>query len=190
MWVLLDNYDSFTRILHHYLLLTGQECTIYRNDEITVEELKQLAPSRIIISPGPETPLQAGICMQVIEAFHTTTPILGVCLGHQAIGMFFGATLIHAPIPMHGKTSEIYHQHSSLFKNIPSPFIAMRYHSLALDMSSSSNLEITAHTKDGVVMGLAHTEYPCVGIQFHPESVGTSHGMQIIRNWAGMYAAQ
>src|SRR5277367_4918024 len=127
MWVLLDNYDSFTYILHHYLLQTGNECTVYRNDEITLQGLVDIDPERIIISPGPETPLQAGICMDVIHHFHNRIPILGVCLGHQALGMYFGAKLIHTSYPMHGKTSEVRHNAHVLFNNIPSPFTVMRY---------------------------------------------------------------
>jgi len=183
MWVLLDNYDSFTYILHHYLLQTGNECVVYRNDEITIEQLKALDPSRIIISPGPETPLQAGICMDVIEHFHKSTPILGVCLGHQALGMYFGAKLVHAH-PMHGKTSEIIHNGDALFNNIPSPFTAMRYHSLIVEGFENTGLEATAHTHDGIIMALKHTVYPCTGTQFHPESVGTEHGLQLLKNWA------
>ena len=185
MWVLLDNYDSFTYILHHYLLQTGNECAVYRNDEITIKQLKALNLSRIIISPGPETPLQAGICMDVIEHFHQSTPILGVCLGHQALGMYFGAKLVHAH-PMHGKTSEIVHNGDVLYKNIPSPFTAMRYHSLIVEGFENTGLEATAHTQDGIIMALKHTVYPCTGIQFHPESVGTEHGLQLLKNWASL----
>jgi anthranilate synthase/aminodeoxychorismate synthase-like glutamine amidotransferase len=129
MWILLDNYDSFTYILHHYLLQTGNECTVYRNDDLSLQQLTELNPSRLIISPGPETPLQAGICMEAIAHFHNRIPILGVCLGHQALGMYFGAELIHAPYPMHGKTSQVIHQQHELFNDISSPFEVMRYHS-------------------------------------------------------------
>ena len=184
MYILIDNYDSFTHILYHYLLLTGHECAVYRNDEITLNQLIAIAPERIIISPGPETPVQAGISMEVIAHFYANTPILGVCLGHQALGMFFGAGLTHAPCPMHGKTSEITHYGHALFNNIPSPFTAMRYHSLAISNLQHSGLHETAHTADGTIMAIVHKQYPCTGVQFHPESVGTAHGLKILQNWA------
>lgn len=186
MWALIDNYDSFTYILYHYLLQTGHECRVYRNDEISVQQLADIAPERIIISPGPETPLQAGITMQVIEHFHKTVPILGVCLGHQALGMYFGAKLVHV-YPMHGKTSEVAHTGHSLFNNIPSPFTVMRYHSLALEGFNDTQLDVTATTDDGTVMALAHREHPCVGVQFHPESVGTEYGLKLLKNWAELF---
>ncbi len=186
MWVLIDNYDSFTYILHDYLLQTGNECTVYRNDEITVQQLADLNPERIIISPGPETPLQAGITMSVVDHFHKSTPILGVCLGHQALGMYFGAQLVHTPYPMHGKTSELTHTHHPLFKGIPSPFTAMRYHSLAVNDFDNIQLEILARTEDRTIMALRHKHYPCIGVQFHPESVGTEYGLQLLKNWAAL----
>lgn len=186
MWVLLDNYDSFTYILHHYLLLAGNDCVVYRNDELSLDELISLDPERLIISPGPETPFQAGICLDVIRHFYDKIPILGVCLGHQALGIHFGATLSHAPSPVHGKTSEITHWHHSLFENIPSPFTAMRYHSLIIERLEHTGLHSIADT-DNIIMAIAHEKYPCTGIQFHPESVGTDYGMQIIRNWAALH---
>jgi len=186
MWVLLDNYDSFTYILHDYLLQCGGDCIVYRNDEISVQELIDLQPERIIISPGPETPLQAGICMDAIDHFHKTTPILGVCLGHQALGMYFGAKLVHVH-PMHGKTSEVKHDGHNLFKNIPSPFTVMRYHSLAIEELDDTKLQPLAYADDGVLMGLAHKEYPSIGIQFHPESIGTNDGLQLLKNWSAIY---
>ena len=189
MFILIDNYDSFTYILHHYLLMTGNECVVYKNDEITIDELTALSPERIIISPGPETPLQAGITMSVIEHFHERVPILGVCLGHQALGMFFGAGLIHTA-PMHGKTSEVIHNGHELFKDIPNPFTAMRYHSLAVDQFESTSLTAIAHTADGTIMALAHPHHPCIGVQFHPESVGTEHGLQLLKNWVAMELAK
>jgi anthranilate synthase/aminodeoxychorismate synthase-like glutamine amidotransferase len=185
MWALIDNYDSFTHILLHYLLETGNDCIVYRNDEITVSQLAALNPERIIISPGPETPLQAGISMDVIDHFYKTTPILGVCLGHQALGMYFGAKLVRVN-PMHGKTSPVMHREHRLFRGIPSPFTVMRYHSLAVDEFDGTPLEILASSDDGIVMALAHRQYPCVGVQFHPESIGTEHGLQLLKNWAGM----
>lgn len=184
MWVLIDNYDSFTYILQHYLLQCSHECVVYRNDEISLRQLTDLAPERIIISPGPETPLQAGITMAVIDHFHKHVPILGVCLGHQALGMYFGAKLVHTVYPMHGKTSEIIHTNHLLFKNIPSPFTAMRYHSLAVTDFNNTTLASIAHTDDGTIMALAHKQYPCIGVQFHPESVGTEHGLQLLKNWS------
>lgn len=188
MWILLDNYDSFTYILHHYLLQTGNECKVYRNDELTIEQLKTLNPERLIISPGPETPLQAGICMDAIAAFHDKIPILGVCLGHQALGMYFGAELVHAPYPMHGKTSEVSHDGHTLFADVPNPFTVMRYHSLALEMSGAKDLQALAFSKDdNTIMALAHKQHPCIGIQFHPESIGTTDGQQMLNNWAAMY---
>ncbi|MCB0698707.1 MAG: aminodeoxychorismate/anthranilate synthase component II [Chitinophagales bacterium] len=188
MWILLDNYDSFTYILLHYLQQTGNECVVYRNDELSVTELAALNPERIIISPGPETPLQAGITMDVIEHFHKTTPILGVCLGHQALGMYFGGKLVHTPYPMHGKTSEVTHNDHPLYNNIPSPCTVMRYHSLAIDEIENTGLIPLAHTvDDNTLMALAHETYPCVGIQYHPESIGTNDGQQLINNWAKMY---
>lgn len=188
MWILLDNYDSFTYILHHYLLQTGNECVVYRNDELTVEALAALNPERLIISPGPETPIQAGITMDAIAYFHNRIPILGVCLGHQALGMYFGAELIHIPYPMHGKTSEVRHQHHALFNNVPSPFTVMRYHSLAIDKLKGTGLQtIATSADDNIIMAIAHETYPCTGIQFHPESIGTEHGLQLLKNWAAMY---
>ncbi|MEI8278311.1 MAG: aminodeoxychorismate/anthranilate synthase component II [Bacteroidota bacterium] len=187
MWVLIDNYDSFTHILHHYLLQTGNECIVYRNDEISLQQLIELRPSRIIISPGPKTPLQAGLCMELIAHFHDKVPILGVCLGHQGLGMYFGAELVHTDYPMHGKTSLISHNQHPIFHNIPSPFTVMRYHSLAVKGFENTNLEVVASTDDGIVMALAHKEYPCMGLQFHPESIGTEYGLQLLKNWSDMH---
>ena len=187
MWVLIDNYDSFTYILLDYLLQTGHDCKVFRNDEVSVAELKDLKPERIIISPGPETPLQAGICMEAIEEFHAHTPILGVCLGHQALGMFFGGKLVHAPYPMHGKTSEVSHSGHAIFNNIQSPCRVMRYHSLSIENIEGTGLkEIARSNDDKQIMAMVHEQYPCIGIQFHPESVGTTKGMRMIENWAAM----
>lgn len=184
MWILLDNYDSFTYILHHYLLQTGNECVVYRNDELSLQQLIDLNPSRLVISPGPETPLQAGICMDAIAHFHDKIPILGVCLGHQALGMFFGAKLVHARQPMHGKTSEVAHTGHQLFQGIPSPFTVMRYHSLAIEEFQGTGLQPIAQTADDTNMAFVHQHYPCTGIQFHPESIGTLDGLQMLKNWA------
>lgn len=183
MYILIDNYDSFTYILHHYLLQTGNECAVYKNDEISVNELAGLAPERLIISPGPETPLQAGITMEAIAYFHDKIPILGVCLGHQALGVHYGDTLVHSK-PMHGKISEVTHYDHPLFDGIPSPFPVMRYHSLSIELQAQSPLQGIAHTGDGILMALAHPRYPSIGVQFHPESVGTEHGLRLLQNWS------
>lgn len=188
MWVLIDNYDSFTYILHHYLLQTGNECIVRRNDEISLDELIALNPSRLIISPGPETPLQAGITMQAVAHFADKIPVLGVCLGHQALGMHFGAQLIHAPYPMHGKTSSVTHTLHPLFDGISNPFTVMRYHSLAISHLAGTGLQsIAVADDDGAIMALAHETLPCIGIQFHPESIGTPDGLQILKNWAKLF---
>jgi anthranilate synthase/aminodeoxychorismate synthase-like glutamine amidotransferase len=187
MYLLLDNYDSFTYILHDYILQLGQKCVVYKNDEITVKQIKELHPSRIIISPGPETPVQAGICMDVIHEFHQTTPILGICLGHQALGMYFGADLVHASYPMHGKTSHVRHYGHPIFAGIESPFPVMRYHSLALSGLPDALLSIATSNDDHCIMAIMHAGYPSIGIQFHPESIGTPAGLQILRNWQNMY---
>lgn len=186
MWVLIDNYDSFTWILHDYLLRTGHQCAVYRNDEIDLAQLIELKPQRLILSPGPETPLQAGITMAAIDHFHRHIPILGVCLGHQALGMYFGAKLAHAGYPMHGKTSSVTHNRHPLFRNVPSPFTVMRYHSLIVNEFSGTGLSAIGHTDDGTIMALAHNQYPCTGVQFHPESIGTEYGLQILKNWAAI----
>jgi len=185
MWVLIDNYDSFTHILHHYLLQTGHECTVYRNDTLSLDALIQLNPSRLIISPGPETPLQAGITMEAIAHFYDRIPILGICLGHQAIGMHFGAKLLHAPAPVHGKVRPVLHDQRSLFKGLPSPLPVMRYHSLSI--APCDELETLATAEDGTIMAIRHRIYPCTGLQFHPESVGTPDGLQLLQNWATLH---
>lgn len=187
MWVLIDNYDSFTWILHDYLLQTGHECVVYRNDEISLEQLITVNPDRLILSPGPETPLQAGITMAAIEHFHHRVPILGVCLGHQALGMYFGARLVHAAYPMHGKVSLVTHNGHRVLNSVPSPFAAMRYHSLVVSEFEQTPLTAIANTDDGTIMALTHNQFPCIGLQFHPESVGTTYGLQLLKNWANMF---
>ncbi len=187
MWVLIDNYDSFTYILHHYLLMTGNDCRVVRNDEISIPELRQLRPERIILSPGPETPKTAGITMDVVSAFHEHTPLLGICLGHQAIGLHFGGRLAHAPYPMHGKTSTIRHVEHRLFDGLPQPFTAMRYHSLCLENLANTGLQTLATAQDdGLIMAIEHQQYPSIGFQFHPESIGTPLGQRLLRNWSNI----
>jgi anthranilate synthase/aminodeoxychorismate synthase-like glutamine amidotransferase len=182
MILVIDNYDSFTYNLVQYLGELGEDLRVYRNNRITLEEIKQLKPSRIVISPGPGTPADAGLTEDIIRSFHKTTPILGVCLGHQAIGEVFGGKIVRAPTLMHGKTSEIFHDSKGLFKGLPQGFPATRYHSLMVTEVPLS-LEISAQTKDGVVMGLRHREYPTEGIQFHCESIMTIVGKNILKNF-------
>lgn len=183
MVLLLDNYDSFTYNLYDYILQLGQQCTVVRNDEMSVEEIVALNFSSIVISPGPKTPKEAGITMQLIERFHQTRPILGICLGHQAIGQFFGAALLKAAKPMHGKTSVVTHNNHWLFKGIPTPFEVMRYHSLVLDEKLPKCLHLLAQTNDREPMVIAHENLPIIGVQFHPESVLTEHGLLLLQNW-------
>ena len=184
MILLIDNYDSFTYNLYHYIIGAGsEEILVKRNDQISIAEIKKLNPSAIVISPGPCSPSEAGICLGVIEKFKDQLPILGVCLGHQAIGQAFGGRVVKT-YPMHGKISEIYHQGKSVFKGLPSPFKATRYHSLIIEKESLPNcLEITAETKDGIIMGVKHKEFNIHGVQFHPESIASEHGHQLIGNF-------
>lgn len=184
MILVIDNYDSFTYNLVQYLGELGEEVTVRRNDEIDIEGIKQLAPDHILISPGPCTPNEAGISLEVIENFKGVIPIFGVCLGHQAIGQSFGGNVIRAERLMHGKTSPILHQGTSVFEGLPTPFTATRYHSLLVERGTLPDcLEITAETEEGEIMGLRHKEYDVEGVQFHPESIITDHGHQILRNF-------
>ncbi len=184
MVLVIDNYDSFTYNLVQYLGELGEEVQVYRNDRITCNKIKALRPGYIIISPGPCSPDKAGISPAAIESFAGTIPILGVCLGHQAIGQVFGGVVVRASRLMHGKTSPIYHDGGSVFRGIPSPFNATRYHSLIVDRNGLPDcLEITAWTAEGEIMGLRHRSYPVEGVQFHPESVLTEYGPQLLRNF-------
>jgi anthranilate synthase/aminodeoxychorismate synthase-like glutamine amidotransferase len=187
MWVLIDNYDSFTHILHHYLLQLHDDVLVFRNDQVDIATLSRLAPERIILSPGPQTPAEAGITNEVIAAFYRKTPILGVCLGHQALGMFFGASLTKALKPVHGMTSAVFHEQSVLFKGIPSGFNAMRYHSLILRDWEQTGIQPLAFTAERELMAFTHPLFPATGIQFHPESVLTEYGLQLLRNWKEMH---
>ncbi len=184
MILVIDNYDSFTYNLVQMLGALRVDLTVYRNDTITLEEVATLQPSRILLSPGPGRPEDAGITVEVIRRFGPATPILGVCLGHQAIGSAYGGTIIHAPSLMHGRTSRVLHTGSSLYAHIPTPFEATRYHSLVIDRTAlPEELTITAETDDRIIMGVRHRTFPVEGVQFHPESILTTHGARILRNW-------
>lgn len=184
MILVIDNYDSFTYNLVQYLGELGEDLRIFRNDKITLDEIAAMAPARIVISPGPGIPRDAGISEGLIERFHRSIPILGVCLGHQAIGEVFGGRIVRAPTLMHGKTSQIFHDGRSVFKDLPQGFPATRYHSLMVTEVPAC-LEISARTSDNLVMGLRHREYPVEGIQFHPESIMTEVGKQLLANFVG-----
>lgn len=183
MVLLIDNYDSFTYNLYDYIAQLQMPCIVIRNDARTLQEIKKLKFNSIVISPGPERPQSAGITMQIIEEYHRTIPILGICLGHQAIGEYFGAELVKAKLPMHGKTSTIkILRNNNLFRNIPSTFKVMRYHSLVLE-NLPDCLQPLAITNDNAIMAFQHTALPLLGIQFHPESILTEHGMLLLKNW-------
>jgi len=186
MVLVIDNYDSFTYNLVQYLGELGADVRVYRNDEITLDDIAAMKPDRIVISPGPGTPDDGGISIEVIRRFGPTTPVLGVCLGHQCIGQVYGGVVSRAPRLMHGKTSAVYHNGHGLFNGVPSPFTATRYHSLAVEEALPDALQVTAFTRDGEVMGLQHREYPVVGVQFHPESILTEHGKRILQNFLTM----
>ncbi len=192
MYALIDNYDSFTYNLLHYLGELGADIRVWRNDAIAAEELLALNPQGIVLSPGPCDPDRAGICLETIGlAAERAVPLLGVCLGHQAIGQAFGGRVVRAPKPMHGKTSEIRHDGSGIFAGIPSPFAATRYHSLMVQRDSlPSCLAITADSEDGVIQGLSHRTLPIHGVQFHPESIESRHGHEILKNFLGLSAGR
>jgi len=184
MILVIDNYDSFTYNLVQYLGELGAELSVFRNDKITIEEIKKISPGKIIISPGPGEPKNAGISEKVIMEFGKSIPTLGVCLGHQAIGEAFGGKIIRSKHLMHGKTSAILHNGKGIFKGILNPFDATRYHSLVIERSSfPAELEITAETDDKDIMALQHKQYPIYGVQFHPESILTSEGMKLLKNF-------
>ena len=184
MLLLIDNYDSFTYNLVHFLGELGAVCDVHRNDQITVDEAMALRPDGIVLSPGPCTPNEAGICMDLIKAAATAqVPLLGVCLGHQAIGQVFGGKVVRAPKPMHGKLSDVSHKGQSVFEDVPTPFQATRYHSLIVARAGLPNeLEVTAETGD-IIMGLRHKSLPIHGVQFHPESIASQHGHKILENF-------
>lgn len=184
MFVLIDNYDSFTYNLYHYLGEIGAESVVYRNDAISPDEVMAMEPEGIVLSPGPCTPSEAGICLDLIAKASGRIPILGVCLGHQAIGQAFGGRVVRAPMPLHGKLSSVSHRNSDVFETLPSPFNVTRYHSLLLDRDSlPGELEITAETDDGLVMGLHHRDKPLYGVQFHPESIASEYGHELLANF-------
>jgi anthranilate synthase component 2 len=184
MLLMIDNYDSFTFNLVQYLGELGADVHVVRNDEVTVADIERLNPERIVVSPGPCSPSEAGVSIEAITHFAGKKPILGVCLGHQAIGQAFGGKVLHAKTLMHGKTSPITHAGAGVFAGLPSPFTATRYHSLAVERETlPACLEITAWTEDGEIMGLRHREFAIEGVQFHPESILTEHGHAMLRNF-------
>ena len=192
MILIIDNYDSFTYNLVHLVAAETDDYKVIRNDAMTLEEIRELKPSKILISPGPGRPHEAGITEEIIRELGKETPVLGVCLGHQAIGEVFGAKVVHAPKLMHGKVSKVSHNGQFIFEGTEKDFTATRYHSLVLDPEQiPSELEITARSEDEVIMGLRHRKYPVEGIQFHPESILTTEGPGIVKNWLELrYAEQ
>ena len=184
MILVIDNYDSFTYNLVQYLGELGQDLKVARNDKVSISGIRSLGPAKIVISPGPGFPKDAGISNEVVKEFSGKIPILGVCLGHQCIGEVFGGRVVKAGRPMHGKTSKIYHNGKEIFKGLPNPFEAIRYHSLIVEKKSlPGSLEITARTKEGEIMGLRHRRYPVYGVQFHPESILTFEGKKLLKNF-------
>jgi anthranilate synthase component 2 len=188
MILLIDNYDSFTYNLYHYLGELGAKVKVFRNDKITLDEIEALRPEKIVISPGPCTPKEAGISCDVITRFGGNTPILGVCLGHQCIGAAFGGEIIRAPSIMHGKLSEVTHDRQTIFRSLKNPFAAMRYHSLVIHPERlPADLSVSAQTADSVIMGVRHKKFPIEGVQFHPESILTEEGKKLLRNFLDYY---
>ena len=189
MILMIDNYDSFTYNLVQYFGELGQTVVVFRNDEITLEEIAAKQPAYLVVSPGPCTPNEAGISVAAIKRFAGEIPILGVCLGHQSIGQAYGGRIVHAKTLMHGKTSAVSHHNVGTFKDLPSPFTATRYHSLVIERASCPDcLEITAWTDDGEIMGVRHKTLPIEGVQFHPEAILTEHGHQMLDNFLKTYA--
>jgi anthranilate synthase/aminodeoxychorismate synthase-like glutamine amidotransferase len=187
MILMIDNYDSFTYNLVQYIGQLGGDVVVHRNDMISIDEIQEMKPDAIVLSPGPCTPQKAGISVEVIKQFSTTIPIMGVCLGHQAIGYAFGAEVIRAERIMHGKTSTITNDGRTIFRGLPNPFVAGRYHSLILERNSLPDcFEISAETEEGEIMGIRHKEYPVEGVQFHPESVLTPNGKRVLKNFLTM----
>jgi anthranilate synthase component 2 len=189
MIVVIDNYDSFTFNLVHYLGGLGADVVVHRNDKISADAVLALAPDAVVLSPGPCTPNEAGICLDLIGKVAGTVPLLGVCLGHQAIGQAFGGKVVRAPVPIHGKLSEIRHRNTGVFRGINGPFKATRYHSLVVDRASMpSELNVNAETEDGLAMGLMHADLPIHGVQFHPESIASEHGHLMLKNFLDLAA--
>ena len=187
MLLLIDNYDSFTYNLFHYLGQLGADVVVKRNDEISADEAIAMRPDAVVLSPGPCTPNEAGICLELIAKANGTLPILGVCLGHQSIGQVYGGTVVRAPVPMHGKLSRIHHTGKSVFRGLNNDFIATRYHSLTIAPESMpADLEITAVSEDGVIMGVMHKTHPVHGVQFHPESIASENGHALLQNFLRM----
>lgn len=183
MILVIDNYDSFTYNLVQLLGSLGAELCVVRNDQITLQQVADLNPARIVISPGPGDPNDGGVSLDVIREFGPRVPVFGVCLGHQCIGQAYGGKVIRAPRLMHGKTSQIYHRNQKLFTGVPSPFVATRYHSLIVEEPLPESLSVTAFTEEGEVMALRHKEHPVIGVQFHPESILTTYGVRILQNF-------
>ncbi|HXA21394.1 MAG TPA: aminodeoxychorismate/anthranilate synthase component II [Acetobacteraceae bacterium] len=184
MILLIDNYDSFTFNLVHFLGDVGARCEVWRNDKITVADVLARHPEAIVLSPGPCTPNEAGICLDLVTAASGKIPVLGVCLGHQAIGQAFGGNVVRAPVPMHGKVSRIFHAGSDILEGLPSPFSATRYHSLIVDRGTLPEMLVpTAWTEDGLLMGMRHRSLPIFGVQFHPESIASQHGHELLANF-------
>ncbi len=183
MILLIDNYDSFTYNLTDYFVQLGEEVLVYKNDEIDVADLSKLNFDKIVISPGPNRPKDSGNLMSIVEATYEKYPILGICLGHQALGEFFGATLSHAAQPMHGKVSRIYNNGEGIYKNLPLSFNVCRYHSLILEKLENTDLFVNANTLENECMGIVHKELPIMGMQFHPEAILTEYGLDLLKNW-------